>query len=725
MRGVFMAGKQITLITVLSLLIGCGENTTQESVNENLENMKEQISAPVAKKVPFEMEIHDHKRIDDYYWMRDDEREDPEILAHLEAENDYLKAKMKHTEAFQEKLYNEIVSRIKKDDNSVPIRKRGYWYQLQFDGSQEYPVHVRWQESSETQEVLFDENKMAEGHGYFSLGGYSISDNNEIAAFSTDTVSRRLYTIEFKDLVGDKDYSDKLMDTQGSAIWANDNQHVFYIKKDLQTLLGTEVYRHKLGTEQSKDVLVYREDDETFYTSLSKSRDGSVIYIHHSSTLTAGVSVLSADDPLGSFVPFLPLEENHEYAVEKLENDYYIYTNWNAINFRIMKVSSDKTSDKSAWTDVIAHREDVYIQDLTAFTDQLVIKEKENGETRIRLLTLSSGKSNNLGFDDPVFSASISSNPEISSDVVRISYSSMTTPPSVYDFNLTTGERKLLKQDEILGGFSPSNYQSERIFIEARDGKKVPVSIVYRKDKFNSDGSNPLFQYAYGSYGATIEPSFSGPRLSLLDRGVVYAIAHIRGSQMLGRPWYEDGKLFKKKNSFYDFIDVTKGLTAQKYGHPEKVYAMGGSAGGLLMGGVLNMAPDLYLGVGAHVPFVDVVTTMLDASIPLTTGEWDEWGNPAEKDYYDYMLSYSPYDQVERKDYPNILVTTGLHDSQVQYFEPMKWVAKLRDYKTDDNLLIFETDMEAGHGGASGRFKRYKQTALEYAFYFNLLGIKE
>jgi oligopeptidase B len=330
-----------------------------------------------------------------------------------------------------------------------------------------------------------------------------------------------------------------------------------------------------------------------------------------------------------------------------------------------------------------------------------------------------------LGFDDPVFSAYIASNPEVNSDTVRIAYSSMTTPPSVYNFNLKTGERKLLKQDEVLGGFSSLNYKSERIFIEARDGKKIPVSIVYRKDMFDKDGRNPLFQYAYGSYGSTIEPSFSGPRLSLLDRGVVYAIAHIRGSQMMGRPWYEDGKLFNKKNSFYDFIDATKGLTSEKYGHPNKVYAMGGSAGGLLMGGVLNMASELYLGVGAHVPFVDVVTTMLDETIPLTTGEWDEWGNPAQKDYYEYMLSYSPYDQVERKEYPNILVTTGLWDSQVQYFEPMKWVAKLRDYKTDDNLIVFETDMEAGHGGASGRFKRYKQTALEYAFFFDLLGIKE
>jgi oligopeptidase B len=714
--------KNTTILIGLCLMMaGCSDNSTNETSRE----MTNEPLAPVAKKVPYEMEIHGHKRIDDYYWMRDDERKNPEILAHLEAENEYLKVKMAHTEAFQEKLYNEIVGRIKKDDSSVPLKRGGYWYQARYDGEGEYPVHVRWADGNEEQEILFDENAMAEGQGYFDLGTYSISDNNMIAAFSTDLVSRRLYTIEFKDLSSGEFLPDKLINADPSIVWANDNEHVFYVKKNLQTLLGQEVYRHKLGTDQNDDVLMYREDDETFYTGISKSRDGSVIFIHHTSTTKSGVSILDANDPTGRFKPFLPIEENHEYAVEKLGNDYFIHTNWDATNFRIMKVSEDTTDDKSTWVDVVPHRDAVYIQDFTTFKGALVIKEKENGETRMRVLSFESGQDMNLAFNDPVFSANMSGNPETANDVVRISYSSLTTPNSVYEFSLATGKRELLKQDEIIGDFSPANYQSERIFIDARDGKKVPVSIVYRKDMFRKDGSNPLFQYAYGSYGATIDPSFSGARLSLLDRGVVYAIAHIRGSQMLGRPWYEDGKLFHKKNSFYDFIDVTKGLTALKYAHPDKVYAMGGSAGGLLMGGVLNMAPELYLGVGAHVPFVDVVTTMLDTSIPLTTGEWDEWGDPRQKDYYDYMLSYSPYDQVEHKDYPNILVTTGLWDSQVQYFEPMKWVAKLRDYKTDDNLLIFETDMEAGHGGASGRFKRFKQTALEYAFFFDLLSISE
>jgi len=671
------------------------------------------------------MEIHGHKRVDDYYWMRDDKRKDLEVIAHLEAENDYLKAQMNHTEGFQKILYDEIVGRMQKDDTTVPINIRGYWYQSKFDGEVEYPVYIRWKDGEEKSELLFNVNEMAEGNGYFDLSGYSVSNNNMLIAFGTDTVSRRLYTLEFKNLETGNFYPDKLINTEGVAIWASDNKHVFYIKKDAQTLLGQEVYRHKLGTDQSKDILVYRENDDTFYTALSKSRDGSVIFIHHNSTVKSGVSILNAKTPLDNFVPFLKIEDNHEYTIEKLGDYYYIHTNWKAKNFRLMKVNKDTTSDKSSWQSVIDHQEDVYLQDFTIFKNAVVIKEKENGENRLKVLSLNNGESFNLKFDDPIFSIRIADNPEVSSDLIRVYYSSLTTPPSVYEYNLISGERELLKQDRVMGDFSPANYRSERIFIKARDGNKVPVSIVYRKNLFKKDGSNPLFQYAYGSYGATIDPSFSGPRLSLLDRGVVFVIAHVRGGQMLGRPWYDDGKLFNKKNSFFDFIDVTKGLDKKKYAHPNKIYAMGGSAGGLLMGGVLNMAPELYIGVGAHVPFVDVVTTMLDASIPLTTGEWNEWGDPAKKEYYDYMLSYSPYDQIDRKDYPNILVTTGLWDSQVQYFEPMKWVARLREYKTDNNKLIFEIDMEAGHGGASGRFKRYKQTALEYAFFFDLIGINK
>lgn len=710
------------LISCLILSLGaCSDNSNDEA----LFDMTENIIAPVAKKIPYAMEIHGHKRVDDYYWMRDDDRVDPEMLAHLTAENNYLKANMAHTEDFQLKIYDEIVDRIKKDDSSVPVQIRGYWYQAKFDGDNEYPVHLRWKEEASEQTILFDVNKMAEGHGYFNLSGYFVSQNNELAAFGTDKISRRIYTIEFKNISDGILLNDRLEGTSGRVIWANDNEHVFYIKKDPQTLLGTQVYRHKLGTDQSADALVYQEDDTSYYMSLSKSRDGTVLYIEHQSTTKSGISVLDANDATGDFQPFLPIEDDHEYSVDKLGEYYFIHTNWQAKNFRIMKVHKDKTNDKSAWSDVVAHRDDVYVEDFNIFENNLVVKEKENGENRIRIVNLESATSEILKFDDPIFSVYISNNPETTSSSVRISYSSLTTPRTTYEFNLQDQTRTILKQAEVLGGFAAQNYQSERIFIEARDGVMVPVSIVYRKDMYKNDGRNPIFQYAYGSYGITIEPSFSSARLSLLDRGVVYVISHIRGSEMLGRPWYEDGKLFNKMNTFNDFIDVTKALPGLGYGHKDKIYAMGGSAGGLLMGAILNMAPNLYLGVGAHVPFVDVMTTMLDTSIPLTTNEYEEWGNPNVKADYNYMLSYSPYDHVEAKDYPNILVTTGLYDSQVQYFEPMKWVAKLRDYKTDDKLLLFETDMEAGHGGASGRFKRYKQIALEYAFFFNLLDIKE
>jgi oligopeptidase B len=686
--------------------------------------MNKYILAPVAEKIPHEMTIHGHTRVDDYYWMRDDERKDEKVLNHLKAENDYLKTVMNHTENFQEKLYDEIVGRIKKDDTSVPVKIRGYWYQSKYDGDNEYPIHLRWKDDNDKR-VMFDVNEMAKGHEYFNLGGYAVSPDNKVAAYATDTISRRIYEVRFKNIDDDALLNDYLVGTSGGVIWASDNLHVFYIKKDPQTLLGKEVYRHKLGTAQKEDVLVYEETDESFYTYLSKSRDGSVLYIHHHSTTKTGVSILSSDSPLGKFKPFLPLEDNHEYEVEKVGNNFYIYTNWQAQNFRIMKVNENETTDKSKWQDIVPHRANLFIEDFCLFETRLVVKEKENGDNRISVMNLEGGENHFLTFDDPVFSIDFGRNPETDSTLVRLDYSSLNTPNTVYDYDLMDGKRRQLKQDEVLGDFSPENYQSERIFVKARGGKNVPVSIVYRKDLFNKDGENPIFQYAYGSYGHTIEPYFSGARLSLLDRGVVYAIAHIRGGQMLGRPWYEDGKLFNKMNTFTDFIDVTKGLVSEGYCHKDKVYAMGGSAGGLLMGGIVNMAPELYLGIGAHVPFVDVMTTMLDTSIPLTTNEYDQWGNPNMKDYYEYMLSYSPYDQVKRQEYPHILVTTGLHDSQVQYFEPMKWVAKLRDYKTDDKPIIFETDMEAGHGGASGRFKRFKQIALEYAFFFDLLGIEK
>jgi oligopeptidase B len=670
--------------------------------------------------------MHGHKRTDHYYWMRDDERKHPEIIDHLNVENNYLKSMMVHTETFQEKLYSEMIGRLKKEDSSVPVRMRGYWYQAKFDKNHEYPVHVRRKDHDNAkEEILFDVNEMAKEYSYFNLGGYYISPDNKIAVFATDTLSRRIYTIEFKDLSTGKILKDKLECASDQVFWANDNQTVFYIKKDMQTLLGNKIYRHKLGTDQKDDVLVYEENDSIFYTFLGKSKDESTFFIYHNSTNKAGVSILDANDPNGDFKLFTPLEKNHEYSIEKIGDYFYIYTNLDAVNFRIMKVHKDKTADKKAWIDVVAQRENVFIAEYAVFNNFLVVEEKENGETRVRVININTRDSKDLKFDDPVFDVNIVLTPDINNTNVRINYSSLIRSNTVYEFDLISGKRTLLKQDEIKGGFNPNDYQIKRIFIDARDGVKVPVSLVYKKDLFNMDGSNPLFQYAYGSYGITIEPSFSSTRLSLLDRGVVYAIAHVRGSQMMGRPWYDNGKFKNKKNSFTDFIDTTKALVELGYGGQNKIYAMGGSAGGLLMGAVLNMAPELYLGVGAHVPFVDVMTTMLDTSIPLTTNEYDEWGNPNDKEFYDYILSYSPYDNVKKQAYPNILVTTGLHDSQVQYFEPMKWVAKLREYKTDNNLLLFETDMEAGHGGASGRFTKYKKTALEYAFFFDLLGIKE
>ncbi|CAA0318389.1 Protease 2 [Alteromonas infernus] len=570
---------------------------------------------------------------------------------------------------------------------------------------------------------MLDANIMSEGHDYFSIGSYAISSDNKLLAYSEDTLSRRIYTIFVKDLESGDKLNDVLEGTSGRVVWANDNTHLFYVKKDPQTLLGYQVYRHKLGTAQSDDTLIYEESDPTFYTYISKSKDSRVIYIHHNNTDKTGVTLVDANDPTASTEVFLPLKDGQEYSVAKAEDGYYVLTNIDAKNFRIMKAPLDGFSDVSTWQEVVAHRSNVFLQNIEVFKNHLVVKEKENGMLRMVVHNLTSGEEKVIPTQDPIYGAYFNANPQMDTNKLRIFYSSLTTPGSIIDVNLDTLESEIMKQTRVSDTFDSSAYASERVMIEARDGAEVPVSLVYRKDKFKKDGTNPLYQYAYGSYGATIDPTFRSSWLSLIDRGFVVAIAHIRGGQMLGRQWYEDGKMFEKMNTFTDYIDVTKGLVEQQYADKTRVFAMGGSAGGLLMGAVVNMAPELYLGVSAHVPFVDVVTTMSDASIPLTTGEYTEWGNPENKAEFDYMLSYSPYDQVEAKDYPHMLVTTGLHDSQVQYFEPMKWVAKLREYKTDDNLLLFKTDMEAGHGGASGRFKRFESTALEYAFVLYLAGV--
>ncbi|WP_283598793.1 S9 family peptidase [Photobacterium phosphoreum] len=695
-------------------------NTTSATPHDD--NSTLAVIAPVAKKVPHEMSIHNDTRIDDYYWMRDDSRTDPEIIAHLNAENSYTDAVMAHTNALQQTLFDELKGRIVKDDNTVPVKQGSYYYSSEVSGDNEYPISVRATDFAGTdKQVLLDLNQLASEHDYYDVSSLSISLNENLLAYGEDTVSRRIYTIKIKDLTTGQYLADEITGTSGSVAWQNDNQAFYYIHKDPQTLLGYQVYRHRLGTPQADDQLIFEENDQTFYTSIGKSKDNSLVYIWHSSTETSAVSFIDANDANAQAISFLDREVGLEYSISKLDNWFYILTNYKAVNFRLMKVATTDIGNKDHWQDVIPAQEGAMLEDYEIFNDYLVYQQRENGLTRVTVRDLHTQQQQQLHFNDDAFTLYLYGNKEIDTDKLRLYYSSMTTPGTHYDFNLSDGSNVVLKQSQILGDFDANNYRSERIMVPARDGKFVPVSLVYRKDCFKKDGTNPLYQYGYGSYGAIIDPSFSSTRLSLLDRGFVYAIAHIRGSEMLGRPWYDDGKKLTKQNTFNDFIDVTRSLVEQGYGAKDKIFAVGGSAGGLLMGAIINQAPELYCGIAAHVPFVDIVTTMLDESIPLTTNEYDEWGNPNHKEYYDYMLSYSPYDNIAAHDYPHLLVTTGLHDSQVQYFEPMKWVAKLRDIKTNDNRLLFKVDMEAGHGGASGRFKALYEDALEYAFFIDLL----
>ena len=683
--------------------------------------MADKQLAPIAKTIPHSMTHHGHTRIDNYYWMRDDERKHPEILAHLTQENDYLQQHMQPHQALQDTLFEEMKGRIVKDDSSVPVKDGHYWYVSDVQGDDEYASHYRASdEQLSDKTLLLNVNELAQDHEYFEVGDITVSPNESLLAYSEDTDGRRIYTIRFKDLNTNNMLADVLENTEGQLVWANDNKTVFYVRKDAQTLLGYQVYRHVLGTPQSDDVLVYEEHDRQFYMELGKSRDESEIYIHLAATETSDVLALDANTPMGAFERLIARTEGHEYGIDKINNTYFIVSNHQAKNFRLLKASAAQIGDIGQWQEVIAHRAHILIEGLELFNTHFVITERELGQIRFVVHNYQ-GESYQLSFDDACFFAGMGYNPEPSSTSVRIHYSSLTTPSSVYDCDLTTGRKVLRKQNKVLGEFDSNNYASERVFVTARDGEQVPVSLVYRKDLFNQDGSNPMLQYGYGAYGITIDPSFSSTTLSLLDRGFVYAIAHIRGSEMLGRDWYEQGKKANKQNTFNDFVDVTKALVERGYAHKDKVFASGGSAGGLLMGAVVNQAPERYLGVGIHVPFLDVLTTMLDESIPLTTNEYDEWGNPNEQGAYDSILAYSPYDNLAQQAYPNILVTTGLHDSQVQYWEPMKWVAKLRALKTDDNLLLFKTDMDAGHGGASGRFKSLHEKALEMAFFIALL----
>jgi len=703
-------------------------------VPASLSTFEKNINAPIAEKIPHKMEIHNHKRVDDYYWMRDDQRSDEKILAHLNDENNYTAAMLVEQKPLQDILFKELKDRIVKDDNTVPIKDGKYWYHSEVNGEQEFSNHYRTTSfSGDNKTLLLDVNERANGHEFYDLGDVSISPNDRIMSISEDTDSRRIYTIYFKDLdqlnsktseSQDVYFEDTLVETEGEIVWANDNRTVFYVKKDLETLLGTQVYRHKLGSPQSDDILVYEEDDHSFYMSLDKSRDDSQIYICLHATESTHILALSADEPDGEFVDLFPYQDEHEYNADKMGEHFYIVTNYQAKNFRLMKVAVDQVHDIQNWQEVIPHRKDVLMEGIELFHNFIVVTERENGQIRFIVHTIHGKNAGNhypLFFNDPCYFACLGDNPDPKSVTARLYYSSLTTPGSLFEFDLATGERKLLKQQKVLGDFNNEDYQSERLFITARDGVQVPVSIVYRSSSFKKDGTNPLLQYGYGAYGLTIDPDFSSQILSLLDRGFVYVIAHVRGSEMLGRAWYEAGKLKHKQNSFNDFVDVTKALVNRGYGAKDKIFASGGSAGGLLMGAVVNQAPELYLGIGAHVPFLDVLTTMLDESIPLTTNEYDEWGNPNEAQAYQTILAYSPIDNISAQHYPNILVTTGLHDSQVQYFEPMKWVAKMRELKTDDNLLLFKTDMEAGHGGASGRFKRLRESALEMSFFISLL----
>ena len=682
--------------------------------------MNKTIVPPKAKKIAKELTGNGQTRVDNYYWLN--ERENSEVISYLEAENAYTEQLMKHTEGFQDKLYHEIIGRIKQTDESVPYWLNGYLYYTRFEDGQEYPIYCRKKTVDGEEEITLNVNTLAEGHEYYQIGGISVSKNNKMLAFGVDTVSRRKYTIYIKNLETGEILDVSIPNTTGSATWANDSKTLFYTTKDEQTLRSDKIFKHKLGAG-TDDVLIYEEKDDTFYCGVHKMKSGKFIMIWSGSTLTNDYQILDADQPDSEFRSFTPREKGLEYSIEHFENKFYIITNHEATNFRLMETPDDHT-ERDKWTEVIAHREDVFLESMEVFKNHLVLEERSKGLTELRVINQNTKEEHYLDFGEEAYTAYVSTNAEMDSKVLRYGYTSLTTPNSTYDYDMDSREKKLLKRQEVVGGYTPEEYHTKRLFAPSRDGVMVPISLVYKKDLKKTEG-NPMLLYGYGSYGATIDPAFSVDRLSLLDRGFVFAVAHIRGGQMLGRQWYEDGKLFKKKNTFNDFIDSAEYLIKECYADKENLFAMGGSAGGLLMGAVVNQRPDLWKGVVADVPFVDVMTTMLDESIPLTTGEYDEWGNPNESESYEYMMSYSPYDQVKAQEYPNMLIMTGLHDSQVQYFEPAKWVAKLRELKTGDHTIMLQTNMDTGHGGASGRFQRYKEIALQYAFIMDLANAKE
>ena len=713
------------IVISLTFAIAC-KNETMKSTD---------AKTPSAEKQPVHLEKHGDLRIDNYFLMRlsdeqknatDKDAQTQKVISYLEEENSYYKEVTKHTKGFQERLFEEMKGRIKEDDSSVPYKENGYYYSTRYEIGKQYPIYSRKKHHLKaTEEILFNVNEMAKDFDYYQLGGLNVSPNSKLVVFATDTLSRRQYVLRIKNLETGEIYNDVIENTTGGSVWANDNTTIFYTKKDPVTLRSEKIYRHVLGRPTSEDVLVFHETDDTFGTYVTKSKSNQYIIIGSYSSLSSEAQFLDADTPTGAFTILQPRERDLEYDVAHFGDHFYLLTNKDAaVNFKLMKTPVSNTS-KDNWEDVIPHRTATLLEDFSIFKDYLVLEERTNGLNKIRIKRWDAQEDYYLPFTEETYSVGVYSNPDFETDTLRYSYNSFTTPNSVIDFNMSDRSKDIKKEQEVLGGtFQKENYLSKRVWATARDGKKVAISLVYHKDtKLSKD--TPILQYAYGSYGYTIPDSFSTTRLSLLDRGFVYALAHIRGSQYLGREWYEDGKMFHKKNTFNDFIDCSNYLINQGYTSPAHLYAMGGSAGGLLMGAIINMNPELYNGVIASVPFVDVISTMLDERIPLTTGEYDEWGNPNDKAYYDYIKSYSPYDQVTAKDYPNILVTTGFHDSQVQYWEPAKWVAKLRELKTDTNLLLLDTNMEAGHGGASGRFDALKETAKMYTFFLTLEGILE
>lgn len=681
---------------------------------------------PIAEKKPKKLVKHGDVRVDNYFWMRlsDEQKLAPvkdahtqKVINYLEAENDYHDKITAYTKNFEEELFLEMKGRIKEDDATVPYKDNGYFYITRYEKEKQYPIYSRKKEHLEAEEqIMFDVNQMSKGYEYYKLGGLNISPNNKLAVFATDTVSRRQYFLRIKNLETGEIHKDIIDNTTGGSVWANDNKTIFYTKKNPVTLRSEKIYRHVLGTPTSEDVEVYHEKDETFGTYVTISKSKKYIIIGSYSTTSTEAQFLEADNPTGEFKILQPRVKDLEYNVEHYKENFYLLTNKDkATNFKLMKTPVTKTTLEN-WIDVIPHREDTLLEDFSIFKEYLVLEERSNGLNKVRIKRWDNKEDYYLPFNEDTYSVGVYGNPEFDTDIIRYSYNSFTTPSSIIDFNMNDKTKDIKKEQEVLGGkFKKENYISKRVWAPARDGKKVAISLVYHKDTQLNENT-PLLQYAYGSYGYTIPDSFSTTRLSLLDRGFVYALAHIRGSEYLGRNWYEDGKMLNKKNTFTDFIDCSKYLIGNKYTSSKHLYAMGGSAGGLLMGAIINMNPKLYNGIIAAVPFVDVISTMLDDSIPLTTGEYDEWGNPNDKDFYDYIKSYSPYDQVDSKAYPNMLVTTGFHDSQVQYWEPAKWVAKLRELKTDDNLLLLRTNMGAGHGGASGRFEALKETAKDYTF---------